>query len=59
MLSLIERGLRNPSMELMLRVADGIGADLPALIRKATTSVLKERAKAVSSRKTNGAPVGK
>jgi transcriptional regulator with XRE-family HTH domain len=35
MLSLVERGLRNPTMELMLRVADGIGADLPAVIRKA------------------------
>jgi transcriptional regulator with XRE-family HTH domain len=35
MLSLVERGLRNPTMELMLRIADGIGADLPAIIKKA------------------------
>jgi repressor LexA len=35
MLSLVERGLRNPTMELMLRIADGIGADLPAVIKKA------------------------
>lgn len=35
MLSLVERGLRNPTMELMLRIADGIGADLPALIKRA------------------------
>jgi transcriptional regulator with XRE-family HTH domain len=35
MLSLVERGLRNPTLELMLRIADGIGADLPALIKKA------------------------
>ncbi len=45
MLSLVERGLRNPTMELTLRVADGIGADLPALIRKAATLVQKEREK--------------
>ena len=35
MLSLTERGLRNPTMELLLRIADGIGADLPAIIKKA------------------------
>ena len=35
MLSLVERGLRNPTMELMLRIADGIGADLPAVIKQA------------------------
>lgn len=57
MLSLVERELRNPTMELMLRIADGIGADLPALIKKATTTVLKKRA--VSTRKTAGAPAGK
>jgi transcriptional regulator with XRE-family HTH domain len=39
MLSLVERGLRNPSMELMLRMADGIGADLPALLKRAITTV--------------------
>jgi transcriptional regulator with XRE-family HTH domain len=35
MLSLVERGLRNPTMELMLRIADGIGADFPAIIKAA------------------------
>jgi transcriptional regulator with XRE-family HTH domain len=35
MLSLVERGLRNPTLELMLRIADGIGADLSAIIKKA------------------------
>jgi transcriptional regulator with XRE-family HTH domain len=35
MLSLVERGLRNPTLELLLRIADGIGADLPAIIKKA------------------------
>ena len=41
MLSLVERGLRNPTLEIMLRIADGIGADLPTLIKKATSSVSK------------------
>jgi transcriptional regulator with XRE-family HTH domain len=45
MLSLVDRGLRNPTMELMLRIADGIGADLPALIKKATATVLKQHPK--------------
>ena len=35
MLSLVERGLRNPTLELMLRIADGIGTDLSAIIKKA------------------------
>jgi transcriptional regulator with XRE-family HTH domain len=35
MLSLVERGLRNPTLELLLRIADGIGANLPDLIKKA------------------------
>lgn len=42
MLSLVERGLRNPSMELVLRMAGGIGADLPDLIRKAQTTVSRK-----------------
>ena len=56
MLSLVERGLRNPTMELMLRIADGIGADLPELIKKATTTVAKERAKTASMRKSHSPP---
>ena len=39
MLSLVDRGLRNPSMELILRMADGIGTDLPDLIRKAQKTI--------------------
>ena len=35
MLSLIERGLRNPTLELVLRISDGIGTDLPDIIAKA------------------------
>lgn len=38
MLSLVERGLRNPTLELLLRVADGIGVDLDTLIKKARVS---------------------
>jgi transcriptional regulator with XRE-family HTH domain len=43
MLSLVDRGLRNPSMELMLRIADGIEADLPALIKKAQTTLSRKQ----------------
>lgn len=56
MLSLVERELRNPTMELMLRIADGIGADLPALIKKAAATVQKERTSSLSRRKTNSPP---
>src|SRR4051794_7296824 len=35
MLGRIERGLRNPSFEVLLRISDAIGADLPAIIRSA------------------------
>ena len=53
MVGLVERGLRNPSLELILRMADGIGADLPALIKKATALIKKGRAKGTSAHKTN------
>lgn len=43
MLSLVERGLRNPTMELMLRIADGIGTDLPHLVKKAQTTISKKK----------------
>ncbi len=42
MISLVERGLRNPSMELMLKMADGIEADLPSLIRKAQKTTVEK-----------------
>ncbi len=47
MLSLVERGLRNPSMELLLRMADGIGADLPSVLKKAMATVAKGKRKFV------------
>lgn len=43
MLSLVERGLRNPTMELMLRIADGIGADLSLIIKQAQRGKKKRR----------------
>ena len=43
MLSLVERGLRNPTMELMLRIADGIGADLSLVIKQAQQARNKRR----------------
>ena len=38
MLSQVERGLRNPTLELILRISDGIGADFPAIIKRAMKS---------------------
>jgi len=48
MLSLVERDLRNPTMELMLRMADGIGVSLPSLMEEAIAKV---------GRKERGQPV--
>ena len=45
MLSLVERGLRNPTMELMLRIADGVGADLPRIIKKAQATISSKSGK--------------
>ena len=42
MLSLVERGLRNPTLELTLRIADGIGADLPSVMKKAQATVSRK-----------------
>lgn len=53
MLSLVERGLRNPTLELALRIADGIGTDLPSLIKRAQNNVLKESRKTGLDGKTN------
>jgi transcriptional regulator with XRE-family HTH domain len=46
MLSLVDRGLRNPSMELMLKVADGTGTDLAALVKKAQATLSRKERKA-------------
>jgi transcriptional regulator with XRE-family HTH domain len=52
MLSLVERGLRNPTLELALRIADGIGVELPAIITEAIASVRKQKGKEVSAHKS-------
>jgi transcriptional regulator with XRE-family HTH domain len=48
MLSLVERDLRNPTMELMLRMADGIGVSLPSVMEEAISKI---------GRKERGQPV--
>jgi len=42
MVGLVERGLRNPSLELILRMADGTGANLPDLIKRAQSTLLHQ-----------------
>ena len=39
MLSQVERGLRNPTLELILRISDGIGADFPAIVKRAIKTI--------------------
>jgi transcriptional regulator with XRE-family HTH domain len=51
MLSLVERGLRNPTMELLLRVTDGIGADLGLLIKRARRTIAQDEASRLAERK--------
>lgn len=45
MLSLVERGLRNPTVELLLRIADGIGVDLGDVLKQARTNISKKSTK--------------
>jgi transcriptional regulator with XRE-family HTH domain len=45
MLSLVERGLRNPTMELLLRIADGIGVDLADVVKQAQATIPKKNVK--------------
>jgi len=44
-ISYMERGLRQPSFETIMRVADGIGVDLEDVIRKARVMVAKRSGK--------------
>jgi transcriptional regulator with XRE-family HTH domain len=44
-ISYIERGLRQPSFETILRVADGIGVNLEDVLRKARVASLKKSMK--------------
>jgi transcriptional regulator with XRE-family HTH domain len=45
MLSLVERGLRNPTLELLLKIADGIGIDLAVVLKRAQISQSKAKRK--------------
>ena len=45
MLSLVERGLRNPTLEILLKIADGIDTDLAVILKKAQKSVPKSKKK--------------
>ena len=44
-ISYMERGLRQPSFETILRIADGMGVDLEDVIRKARVTVAKKGGK--------------
>ena len=43
MVGLVERGLRNPSIELLLRMSDGVGVDLSEIITKANAAARKKK----------------
>jgi transcriptional regulator with XRE-family HTH domain len=45
MLSLVERGLRNPTLELLLRIANGLEIDLSAVLKRAQMPVSKSKKK--------------
>lgn len=51
MLSLVERGLRNPTMEWMLRVADGIGTDLAPFISRARRVIARAEKSTLTARR--------
>lgn len=40
MISYVERGMRNPTLETLLRIADGVGVRLEGLIKKAREAQL-------------------
>ena len=42
MIGYVERGLRNPSLETVVRLASGIGVDLATVVRKAYASISPE-----------------
>lgn len=43
MIGYVERGLRKPSLETALRMADGLGLDLADIIKKARKAMPKDR----------------
>ena len=48
-ISYVERGLRQPSFETVLRIADGIGVDLAVFIKKARLNTSKKSGKMLKS----------
>jgi transcriptional regulator with XRE-family HTH domain len=52
MVGLVERGLRNPSIELLLRLSDGVGVDLSEIIAKAVVTI-KDRNQKQSRKDTH------
>jgi putative transcriptional regulator len=45
MIGYIERGMRSPSLEILLRLSSGLGLELPDLLRKAQLLVQKSQPK--------------
>ena len=45
MVGYVERGLRKPSLETALRMADGLEVDLADIIKRARTTVSKQKSK--------------
>ncbi len=45
MVSYVEREMRNPTLETLLRIAAAIGVDLAQIIKRATKDTLKVAAK--------------
>lgn len=43
MVGLVERGLRNPSIELIIRLSDGIGADFSEIVKRAIAAAKREQ----------------
>jgi len=42
MIGYVERGMRSPSLETIVRMAAGLEVDLPAIIKRAQTAVAKQ-----------------
>jgi len=45
MVSYVERGLRNPTLDTMLRISDALDVDLASVIRRASKAAVVPRAK--------------
>jgi len=42
MIHYVERGMRNPTLDTLLHIADALGVDLSKLLRKASDTVAKK-----------------